>query len=238
MLNLEETLSINLSYTSQNDFYLKGVLYSVGVIVFVEILRCQVAEVNLLQLVPGFYLLLLFISFLFLIFLSNRFIYFPLEIENKKEYGTKTITRAEPFLLLKNSLFVFSFIILLVLNTVFPLSLDSFYSYGQKELENIWSLNEVLGLEITLLFFLSILSQFPILLSSVFQIERDNQILPEYWKSLSLGTIIISGLLTPTIDGYTQLSFAFSTISLYVFLINWIQKRGNIKFQGVTSLNF
>jgi len=238
MLNLEETLSLNLSYTNQRDFYLKIFFYSSGVLIFIEILRSQVAEVNLLQLVPGFYLILLFISFLLLIYISDSLVRFPIELDNKKEYGTKNITRMKPFLSLKISLFLFSSVLFLILNTVIPLSLDSFNSYGEKNLENIWSFDEVLGLETILLFFLILLSQFPIVISSILNIEKDSQILPEFWKILSLFTFLISGFLTPTIDGYTQLSFAFSTISLYVFLINFIQKRVTIKFQGITSLNF
>jgi hypothetical protein len=238
MLNIDETLSLNVFYVIQRDFYLKAFFYSIGVIVFVDILRGQVAEVNLLQLIPGFYLILLFSSFLLLIFLSDNLVRLPIQLDNRKEYGTKTATKMEFFILLKISLSVLFLILLLVLNTVIPLSLDSFNSYGEKTLENIWSFDEVLGLEIILLFFLIILSQVPIGISFILNTEIDSQILPEFWKNLSLIIFLISGLLTPTIDGYTQLSFAFSTLSLYVFLINLIQKRVIIKYQGVVSLNF
>lgn len=238
MLNLDETLSLNFFYIIQRDLYLKAFLYSTGVIIFVDILRSQVAEVNLLQLVPGFYLILLFISFLLLLFFSDSLIRFPIELDNKKEYGTKTVTKLQFFVLFKMSLWVLFFILLLILNTVIPLSLDSFNSYGEKTLENIWSFDEVLGLELILLFFLVLLSQFPIGISLILNTENDSQILPEFWKNLSLVIFLISGFLTPTIDGYTQLSFAFSTISLYLFLINLVQKRVIIKFQGITSLNF
>jgi hypothetical protein len=61
MLNLDETLSLNLYYILQRDFYWKAILYSLGVFIFVDILRAQIAEVNLLQLIPGFYLILLFL---------------------------------------------------------------------------------------------------------------------------------------------------------------------------------
>jgi hypothetical protein len=155
MLNLEETLSLNLSYSSQNDFYLKGFLYSGGVIVFVEILRCQVAEVNLITISSWVLFAFTFYFFsLILIFLFKPLYLFSTRNRKiKRNTEQKQLLVHNHFILLKNSLFVFSFIILLVLNIVFPLSLDSFYSYGQKDLENIWSLNEVLGLETTLLFF-------------------------------------------------------------------------------------
>ena len=57
MLNLDETLITTSSYIKQRDLFLKSFVFSFGVIIFVDILRAQVAEVNLLQLIPGFYLI-------------------------------------------------------------------------------------------------------------------------------------------------------------------------------------
>ena len=73
MLNLDETIDTNAAYITQRDLYLRGFLYSLGVVVFIDIVRSQVAEINLLQLIPGFYLILLFISFLLLLGLSDLF---------------------------------------------------------------------------------------------------------------------------------------------------------------------
>ena len=56
MLNLDETFEINNTYVVQRDLYLRGFLYSFGVIVFIELVRAQVTEVDLLQLVPGFFI--------------------------------------------------------------------------------------------------------------------------------------------------------------------------------------
>jgi hypothetical protein len=58
MFNLDEPLVINNSYFVQRDLYLKAFLYSFGVIIFIEIVRSQIAEIDLLQLIPGFYLIL------------------------------------------------------------------------------------------------------------------------------------------------------------------------------------
>jgi hypothetical protein len=67
MLNLDETLSFQENYESQRDYYLRIFLYSISVIVFIDIVRSQVSEINLLQLIPGFYLLLIFGSLFFLL---------------------------------------------------------------------------------------------------------------------------------------------------------------------------
>lgn len=236
MLNLDETLGRKISYNKQRDLYLKGLLYSLTVLIFVTILRNQISEVNLLQLIPGFYLILLFISLLIVVSLSDLFLRLPIELDEKKENGTKTIERMEIFFVIKLSFFFLSTYLLIVLNTIVPLSLDSFNFYGEQTLENLWSFDEVLALELILLLILILLSQFPPI--AIYQLTTESKVtfFPEFWKSLSLVIFIGSGLLTPTIDGYTQLSFATSAISLYLAVINFIEKRINIKFTG--TINF
>jgi hypothetical protein len=236
MLNLDETLEITSSYVVQRDLYLKGLVYSFGVIVFIDIVRGQVAEINLLQLMPGFYLILLFLSFLFLLFFSDLFFRVPFDNDNKKSLGTKTTHKLEKGVTMKFSFFLFITGFLVILNTVIPLSLDSFNSYGEKTLENIWSFDEVISLEIILLVILILLSQSPLVIVSSFTTENDVNILPEFWKSVSLLIFLAAGFLTPTIDGYTQLSFAGSAVSLYLFIINVIEKRVMIKFNGTATL--
>ena len=73
MLNLDETLFANTGYTKQRDIYIRILLFAGGVVAFVEYLRGQVSEVNLLQLIPGFYLLLLFTSLVYLVGFSDFF---------------------------------------------------------------------------------------------------------------------------------------------------------------------
>ena len=107
MLNLDETFEINNSYVIQRDLYLRGFLYSSGVIIFIELVRAQVAEVDLLQLIPGFYLIVLFISFLVLLYISDFLLRIPVESDNDKVFGTKTIERAETGISLKLSYFLF-----------------------------------------------------------------------------------------------------------------------------------
>ena len=238
MLNLDETFEINNSYVIQRDLYLRGFLYSSGVIIFIELVRAQVAEVDLLQLIPGFYLIVLFISFLVLLYISDFLLRIPVESDNDKVFGTKTIERAETGISLKLSYFLFYCCLGSSLNSVIPLSLDSFNSYGEKTLENIWSFDEVISLEIILLTILLLLCQIPVIFLASLNNEKEISILPEYWKTLSFIVFIASGILTPTIDGYTQLSFAFSALSLYLIIIIILTKRLDIKFSTFKSLSF
>jgi hypothetical protein len=201
-----------------------------------ELLRAQVAEIDLLQLVPGFYLVLLFISLIVLTFFSTFFLKIPLDIDNKKAGGTKTTFRINSINNSKIFFFLFSMSILVSLTTTIPLSLDSFNSYGEKTLENLWSIDEVLNLETILFTTLLSISQFPVVLLAGLTSEIVINSLPEYWKIISFIIFAVSGLLTPTIDGYTQLSFAFSAFALFFLVISVLEKRLNLKLTGTLIL--
>jgi len=116
------------------------------------------------------------------------------------------------------------------------LSLDSFNSYGEKTLENLWSIDEVLNLETILFTTLLSISQFPVVLLAGLTSEIVINSLPEYWKIISFIIFAVSGLLTPTIDGYTQLSFAFSAFALFFLIISILEKRLNLKLTGTLIL--
>jgi len=229
MLNLDETLVTLSNYNSQKDIILRGIGYCVGASIFLETVRSQIPETNILQLVPGFYLFLLLLSFLFLVYFSDLFTYLSLKGESKRESGTKTVNKMKFHLLMKTKFFLFSIIVLTLLQTVIPLSLDSFTSYSDITIENIWSFNEVINLEIILLSILTVLSQLPIIAISNFTTEKDTIYFPGIWKVGSFFIFVASGVLTPTIDGYTQISFAFSAIFLYLFVLTIIQKRITVK---------
>jgi len=236
MLNLDETLLTTISYVVQRDLYLRAVVYAFTIVIFVDIVRGQIAEVNLLQLIPGLYLVLLFVSFIFLVYFSSLWLFVPFRTDNDKSLGTKTSNRAERYVTAKASLSLFLGGLVIILNSVIPLSLDSFNSYGERSLENVWAFEDVIGLEITLLVILIVLCQFPIFISSIYTNEKDANIFPEFWRILSLLIFVISGIITPTIDGYTQLAFSASAVSLYLIIINLLEKRVVIKFNSTLSL--
>lgn len=235
MYVLEENIESNIDYNKQRDLLLNSLFYSGGTVPFFELIRGQIPEVNLLQLVPGVYLFLLFLCFLFCSFFLRFLLYVPTIIEIEKNTGGKTIGRPAFSLIFQFSLFFLFFIIILNLNTVIPISLESFNTYGEKTLENLWSFNEVLNLEIFLLSLLTIISQIPVVTNFYLVTEKNNSFLPRFWRAITLSIVVISGFLTPTIDGYTQLSFAFSSFSLYMFVLLFLKNRVNLKSVGIGS---
>jgi len=108
----------------------------------------------------------------------------------------------------------------------------------KKSLEDLWSFEEVLNLEVLLISIVVVLSQLPNVTIFYLTTERDGRILPQFWKDFSFLVFLISGLITPTIDGYTQLCFSFSAIWLYLTGLNILQKRIFFKFFGNLSSNF
>jgi len=133
MLNLEETLVINSSYSVQKDFYIRAVSYTLGVVIFIILLRAQVAEIDLLQLIPGFYLILLFISLVVLLAASDFFFAIPGNVDSKKDAGTKTETRLALIGIGKFSILLFVLFLCIALNNILPLSFDSFEVYEEKK---------------------------------------------------------------------------------------------------------
>ena len=238
MLNLDESLEVSRTYNTQRDLIFKSVLYSLSVFVILDIIREQLPEINLLQLIPGYYFLLLFLTFIFLVFLNDFFLKIPFDSENKKSFGTKTVTKLLISILIKSSVVFLFLTILASLTTVIPIGLDSFNSYGEKTLENIWSIDEVINLEITLIVVLIFISQLPTITISIIDELNGIRFLKKYWRAISLFSFIISGILTPTVDGYTQLSFSAFALIFYLVMIVISVKRTIISDLGNTNLGF
>jgi hypothetical protein len=234
-MNIEEALISYPFYQKQKDNLIRFIFYSVIVFIYIDGVRQQISEINLLQLVPGIYLILLFTSFILLIiwssFISNNLY----DVDYISLSGTKTLERMGSKIVLKTRILLGLLVASLTLNSVLPLSLDSFISYGENEIENLWSFDEVINLELLLLLILIILSQIPIYGFSQSNTEKSVLILPRYCKIISFIIFLASGLITPTIDGYTQFLFSFSAISLCLFVITSIKQRLIVNDQGLNG---
>lgn len=237
MLNLTESLQIILNHRKQNLSPLKILfkLFPLNLfpgLVLTKIIRAQIAEINLLQLFPGFYLFL--ILFLVVYFVLVKYFYLiALQFDLKVEIGAKLIKKLIAFINFKNIMFLISILIFLTTNKFLPLSLESLNSYGEKSLENLWSLSEVLNLEIFVIYIFFSFSFFPSFMLKFFSLEKDLRTFSEYWKELFFVSFLIGGVLTPTIDILTQSLLAFFAIKLYSFFFFLLKKK--IACQKITN---
>lgn len=237
MLNLPETLAFVVPYKKQRGNFFRFFLLIFAVFFWLEVLRNQVPEINLLQLVPGLYLfLVLFVVIILLVFISTLFL-LPFELDMVKQSGTKTIERMRKQIFLKFAVSVFSFIFVFLVNIFLPLSLDSLISYADDNLENLWSFDEVLVLEFSLASLLVIISQFPVIFIFSYTERNIFRKLPKKWRLVTLLSFVFAGSLTPTIDALTQSVFAFTSILFYGMVILVLQKRKTMKFIGLTVIN-
>lgn len=238
MLNLEDTLFVLYYYNIEKDLYLKLLFYIFPAILFLDLLRNQISEIELLQIVPGSYLFLIFLSLILLIVTSNAALGIPFDAETKTPVGNKTVIRLERQTRLNLSICLLLGFFIFSLNTIIPIGLDSFDSYDYETLSNLWSFEEVLTLESVLVTVLITLSQVPIFFVTPLHSEEERDKLPRYWKNLSFFTFVFAGFVTPTIDGYTQISLSLSALSLYAASLVTLEKRVSIKFSSISSLNF
>jgi ERCC4-type nuclease len=80
-----------------------------------------------------------------------------------------------------------------------------------------------------------VLSQIPIFGFLKSNTEKFLLILPKYWKRVSVSIVLIAAVITPTIDGYTQFLFAFSALSLCVYVLTSTQQRSEVQDLGLSG---
>lgn len=233
MFNLDDSFWLRTRYFFNEDLLLKSGVTTFGLVGFLELIRTQISEINLVQLIPGVYFLFFFFGFVSLSFFNYRFFATIRQHDIKREIGIKLKIKIQSKVLQKYSTNLMSSFLLLVLNSVIPISFDCFSDYSTKTIDNSWSFTEVLNLEVTLLIILAFLSQIPFYGSNLFLQEKISNFLPKKWKQILFFLIVISGSLTPTIDGNTQLSFACCTLTLFNLLLNLVQKRSENKSKEI-----
>ena len=232
MMIIEESLEPYPYYLEQKDSLIRYISYSIVALLYINGIREQISEITLLQLIPGIYLILIFAAFIFLIIWSKVLNEILSDFDNEDLSGLKTRKIKIFKTVRKTRTILYLSIASLTLCSVLPLSLDSFISYGEGEIESIWSFDEVINLELLLLAFLVFLSQYPLSGFSKSNTEKLLRDLPKSWKFLSFIVFLFAAFLTPTIDGYTQFLFSFCAITLSLFVILSTKERVGLYDQG------
>ena len=230
MLLEDDTYPELLLCTIQYQYNVKILFYLFGVFTFVAILREQVSEVRVLQVVPGLYLFYLFCAFAFLLSCSNwmnRYILYS-DVPSY-QCGIMSKLKWERKITVRLNFFFFLLILGLTLSFVVPIGLESFRTPERKTIDGSWNYGQILWLENFLTFVLSVLSQLPIFFLAFFFNEEEIERIPKLWRKISFFVLVGAGVLTPTVDIASQLSFAITVMCLYLLVLEFNLKRSLIK---------
>lgn len=234
MLNLPETFFLSLPYPSQSSVLLKIIGLLVGAPKFLEFVRFQVAEIVLLQLMPGVYFSLVFFSFVFLFYISFNFLKLIKGNDWKKKLGTKIFLRLLYRRVIRSTFFYFSVGFFVFFNEIIPITFESFSLIDTYTFANLWELGEFVGIEATLSFLLFNITQFPLTLIGNEYNSIQFSISPTYIRDYLFGLSLGAGFLTPTLDVATQINFILIGIGFYLiisYLVEKITKRRNFSKQ-------
>lgn len=237
MFNLSPSLEKIDFSNSFFPWFFQFLLQSFGVFISLNIIRNQVPEIKLLQLIPGYYFFLLFIFIIAFFFISAFFSFYPSFLDGQKILGSKTLSKNVYFITNKFIYFFSIFTLFLSSNFIIPSNFDAFYIYSEKTLENFWSFSDLINLDFILIFTLILISQLPLI--AFYSLNNEKKIinLPKYFKLFLLIILLVSGFLTPTVDISSQLIFSSFTILVYLISIHFLIKKVSIKYLSFTFLN-
>lgn len=224
MLNLPETLSISLPYPYQNSGFIKFFGFFIGGVKFLDFIRFQVSEITLLQLIPGVYFSLLFVSYGSLLFFSFTLIKLIRENDWVKKGGTRLVVR----FFVRKIIFLSSQYVLgaifLLFNIIIPLSFESFSLFATATFANLWELNEFYNLESSLGTYIYLLSQFPLFAIGPEYSPIDFSFSKLFTRDFLFTITVIAGLFTPTLDVTTQTNFILMGVGFYLIISSLLQK--------------
>ena len=224
------------SYKIQRDLYSTGINYAFTSFTFLEILRAQIPETNVLQVVPGYYFFLLFASFVVVFGLASLFLFFGNKLDTRKTGGRRTLNKIDIILIIKFAYFLVFTNILIGLNTLIPVTLDSIDSAKEKAIEGAWDFRKILRIETNLFFALIFLGQIPVF--TLLELADEDQAIeiPLLWREITLISLILAGIITPTFDATTQASLATEGLIFFVLILTSVQKRVDLKYGSTCVL--
>lgn len=226
MLNLPETIFEVKPYSYEQHWGVKTFILFFGGSKFLDYIRLQVAEVTLLQLVPGLYLSIVFGFSLVVLFISLYVVQFIKELDAEKKFGTKTRNRAIVLQIIKARSSIFMVGTYVLFFGIIPLSFESFTVISTGTVANLWAIDEFLGVETSLAFIIYIIVQFPFFVTGPDYSLSDIQLAPKFLRDYLFTVTLLSGVCTPTVDVATQVNFIIIGISFYLLMTLLIKKNG------------
>jgi len=239
MLNVKETRYLFFLYKKQKDFLIRTPFFLFTSIIFLESIRGYAPDVELLINTPATYVFCFLFVFLILMFFSSFLNELSLFVDAKKVRGVKRIDkllrkqRLKSFFLLT---FTGLYIIILI---ILPCSLDSITTViAQQTNKNYLSFEQIGSIEIGLFINSLFYFQLPsfVICPGYSEIQYDSFIY--YYKEYSFVVSFLAGIITPTVDVPTQLTFIVLGNFFYFYVILSIKKDGILTSNNLILLNF
>jgi len=239
MLNVKETRYLFFLYKKQKDFLIRTPFFLFTSIIFLESIRGYAPDVELLINTPATYVFCFLVVFLILMFFSSFLNELSLFVDAKKVRGVKRIDkllrkqRLKSFFLLT---FTGLYIIILI---ILPCSLDSITTViSQQTNKNYLSFEQIGSIEIGLFINSLFYFQLPsfVICPGYSEIQYDSFIY--YYKEYSFVVSFLAGIITPTVDVPTQLTFIVLGNFFYFYVILSIKKDGILTSNNLILLNF
>jgi|LakMenEpi03Aug12_release.lakeMendotaPanAssembly.Ray.scaffolds.fasta_scaffold00561_14 hypothetical protein len=239
MLNVKETRYLFFLYKKQKDFLIRTPFFLFTSIIFLESIRGYAPDVELLINTPATYVFCFLVVFLILMFFSSFLNELSLFVDAKKVRGVKRIDKLLRKQRLK-SFFLLTFTgLYIVILIILPCSLDSITTViAQQTNKNYLSFEQIGSIEIGLFVNSLFYFQLPsfVICPGYSEIQYDSFIY--YYKEYSFVVSFLAGIITPTVDVPTQLTFIVLGNFFYFYVILSIKKDGILTSNNLILLNF
>lgn len=225
-------------YSIQTDGAWKVFIYFFFSISILFLIRNQFPEIEFLQYFPGFYIFFLFFIFLIFLTCSDKLFLLIYIFETQFKYGIKSKEKMKIISIIKNLFFFLLSFLSIGFTSFIPLSIETLNDYSIENLEDLWSFTQIILLQLFFFFLIVIFSQFPILIRYFLITEKTIFYFLKTYKIITLFTVILVGILTPTVDIFSQFFVVICISILYSFLLIQAKKNCNLKFSESFSLTF
>ena len=220
-ITLELPFSEHIEELRQRIFLLFWIILLLTLVAFIEvkslvkILELPINNVKFFQVAPGEYFIsTLKISFYTGLLFSSPFIITQLILFLLPGLTKKEIQIILPLLL--GSLVLFGFGLAFSYYILIPAALNFFLNYSEEVLEPFWSFDQYFEFILVLFYSTGLAFQIPIIqiLVGLLNIVSIKQMLSA-WRYIILVSTILSAILTPSTDPFTQLLLSIAILLLY-----------------------
>lgn len=235
MFSQDNTFDHQPMYVVQHSKLVRILPYLLVTIELTYFIRQQIPNIRLVQLIPGFIIFTLAFFFSFCYFSSFYTSKTCQGSDYRQKWGIKNLGFLNRKTQHKLRMLVFSICNYLCSIFFLPLGLQYATSYNRIS-ANAWAVTEFFTVEFSLIFLTNLFYLFPFSIIYRFNCETKLKKLVSSWKFIWFFNLVLAAIVTPTVDGITQLTYFFFFIILSYFYLLFLQKR--FSYQLIKSFSF